>query len=118
MRATMQRRFLGCMLFRPTLEAVIDDTVFATPQRNPTLLRNVLLTHVMAHEIGHLLLGPANACVPQRKSRSWVNVRSANHTPETSGNKRTHGRIAGHVLPGESMEVVHEHQIATGIIDL
>ena len=94
MRATMQRRFLGCMLFRPTLEAVIDNTVFATPQRSPTLLRNVLLTHVMAHEIGHLLLGPANACVPQRKSRSWVNVRSANHTPETSGNKRTHGRIA------------------------
>ena len=43
MRATMQRRFLGCMLFRPTLEAVIDKTVFATPQRNPTLLRKFCL---------------------------------------------------------------------------
>jgi len=65
MRTTMQLLFSGCTLFRPILEAVIDNTVFATPQRSPTLLRNVLLTHVMAHEIGHLLLGPANACVPQ-----------------------------------------------------
>jgi hypothetical protein len=46
-------------VFRPTLEMVIDDTLFLTPQRNPTRLRNVLLAHVMAHEMGHLLLGSA-----------------------------------------------------------
>lgn len=50
-------------VFRPILETIIDHTVFLTPQRNPTRLRNVLLAHVMAHEIGHLLLGSAKHSV-------------------------------------------------------
>jgi hypothetical protein len=44
-------------VFRPILETVIDNNVYLTPQKNPTRLRNVLLAHVMAHEMGHLLLG-------------------------------------------------------------
>jgi len=58
-------------VFRPILEAVIDNTVFATPQRHPTLLRNVLLAHVIAHEMGHLLLGSAKHSGPGIMTREF-----------------------------------------------
>lgn len=46
-------------VFRPILETIIDQAVFLTPQKNPKRLRSVLLANVMAHEMGHLLLGSA-----------------------------------------------------------
>jgi hypothetical protein len=38
---------------------VIENTVSLTPSNNPKRLRSVLLAHVVAHEMGHLLLGSA-----------------------------------------------------------
>ena len=44
-------------IFRPPLEKIIDDTQYLVPSRDRILLGKVLLAHVMAHEMGHLLLG-------------------------------------------------------------
>jgi hypothetical protein len=44
-------------VFRHRLETVIDNAAYRTPSRNPARLRTAMLAQVMAHEMGHLLLG-------------------------------------------------------------
>jgi hypothetical protein len=46
-------------VFAPTLERIIDDVQYLTPIRVRTRLQAVLLGHVIAHEMGHLLMGSA-----------------------------------------------------------
>ena len=46
-------------VFRPTLEKIVDDTQYLTPQRDRTMLLNALLAYTITHEMGHLLLGSA-----------------------------------------------------------
>jgi hypothetical protein len=46
-----------CWVFRPTLETIVDDLLYLATNRNRPLLARLVLGHVIAHEIGHILLG-------------------------------------------------------------